>query len=204
MAAIFQIRRGTSNISISDGELYLHKGSGSIQFGSGSTPYNLLPLNAPANGDIILTGNITASSAYFSGDVAISGNLFLGNASNDTITAGGEFTSNLIPNPTNTYTLGSSTKIWKEVHATSISGAIAATNGVISGSSQIASSLPTGIVSGSSQINFTQLSGISNDIVSASTDSTNIDFTITNGNISANLKGGVVSGSSQVVVYLQT
>ena len=199
MAAIFQIRRGTSNISISDGELYLHKGSGSIQFGSGSTPYNLLPLNAPTKGDIILTGNITASNAYFSGDVAISGNLFLGNASNeDTITAGGEFTSNLIPNPTNTYTLGSSTKIWKEVHATSISGAIAATNGVISGSSQIASSLPTGIVSGSSQINFTQLSGISNDIVSASTDSTNIDFTITNGNISANLKGGVVSGSSQI------
>jgi hypothetical protein len=198
MAAIFQIRRGTSNITISDGELYLHKGSGSIQFGSGSTPYNLLPLNAPANGDIILTGNITASNAYFSGDVAISGNLFLGNASNDTITAGGEFTSNLIPNPTNTYTLGSSTKIWKEVHATSISGAIAATNGVISGSSQIASSLPTGIVSGSSQINFTQIGGISNDIVSASTDSTNIDFTITNGNISANLKGGVVSGSSQI------
>lgn len=47
MAAIFQIRRGETNISIADGELYLHKGSGSIQFGSGSTPYNLLPLNAP-------------------------------------------------------------------------------------------------------------------------------------------------------------
>jgi hypothetical protein len=204
MAAIFQIRRGTSNITISDGELYLHKGSGSIQFGSGSTPYNLLPLNAPTKGDIILTGNITASNAYFSGDVAISGNLFLGNASNDTITAGGEFTSNLIPNPTNTYTLGSSTKIWKEVHATSISGAIAATNGVISGSSQIIQSLPSGLVSGSSQINFTQIGGISNDIVSASTDSTNIDFTITNGNISANLKGGVVSGSSQIASVLDS
>ncbi len=204
MAAIFQIRRGTSNITISDGELYLHKGSGSIQFGSGSTPYNLLPLNAPVNGDINLTGNITASSAYFSGDVAISGNLFLGNASNDTITAGGEFTSNLIPNPTNTYALGSSTKLWKEVHATSISGAIAATNGVISGSSQVVESLPTGLVSGSSQINFTQIGGISNNIVSASTDSTNIDFTITNGNISANLKGGVVSGSSQIVSVLDS
>jgi hypothetical protein len=204
MAAIFQIRRGTSNITISDGELYLHKGSGSIQFGSGSTPYNLLPLNAPANGDIILTGNITASNAYFSGDVAISGNLFLGNASNDTITAGGEFTSNLIPNPTNTYSLGSYTKLWKEVHATSISGAIAATNGVVSGSSQIVESLPTGIVSGSSQINFTQIGGISNNIVSASADSTNIDFTITNGNISANLKGGVVSGSSQIASVLDS
>ncbi len=78
------------------------------------------------------------------------------------------------------------------------------TNGVISGSAQIAASLPTGIVSGSSQINFTQINGISNDIVSASTDSTNIDFTITNGNISANLKGGVVSGSSQIISVLDS
>jgi uncharacterized coiled-coil protein SlyX len=36
------------------------------------------------------------------------------------------------------------------------------------------------------------------NIVSASTDTTNVDITITNGNISANLKGGVVSGSSQI------
>ena len=205
MAAIFQIRRGTSNISIDDGELYLNKGIGSIQFGSGSTPVTLVRLDQPNSGSLNIGGNITASNAYFSGDVAISGNLFLGNASNeDTITAGGEFTSNLIPNPTNTYALGSSTKLWKEVHATSISGAIAATNGIISGSAQIAASLPTGIVSGSSQINFTQINGISNDIVSASTDSTNIDFTITNGNISANLKGGVVSGSSQIISVLDS
>jgi ABC-type transporter Mla subunit MlaD len=158
MAAIFQIRRGTTNESLSEGELYLHKGSGSLQFGSGSTNYNVLTLNAPVSGDVILTGNITASNAYFTGDVAISGNLFLGNASNDTITAGGEFTSNLIPNPTNTYSLGSSTKVWKEIHAASISGAIAATNGVISGSSQLNTSFEEKasethtLVSGSSQI----------------------------------------------------
>ena len=36
MAAIFQIQRGTTDISIHDGELYLHKGKGSLQFGSGS------------------------------------------------------------------------------------------------------------------------------------------------------------------------
>jgi hypothetical protein len=159
MAAIFQIRRGTTNVtSLTEGELYLHQGSGSLQFGSGSTNYNVLTLNAPVNGDVILTGNITASNAYFSGDVAISGNLFLGNATTDEITIGGEFQSNLIPNPTNTYSLGSSTKVWKEVHATSISGAIAATNGVISGSSQLglifeekASATHT-LVSGSSQV----------------------------------------------------
>jgi hypothetical protein len=204
MAAIFQIRRGTSNITISDGELYLNKGIGSIQFGSGSTPVTLVRLDQPNSGSLNIGGNITASSAYFSGDVAISGNLFLGNASNDTITAGGEFTSNLIPNPTNTYTLGSSTKIWKEVHATSISGAIAATNGVISGSSQIIQSLPSGLVSGSSQVNFTQLSNISSNIVSASSDTANVDIIISNGSISANLYGGVFSGSAQVVGILSS
>ena len=60
----------------------------------------------------------------------------------------------------------------------------------------------TTLVSGSSQINYTQLSGISANIVSASADSTTVDFTITGGSITANLIGGVVSGSSQVVGIL--
>ena len=38
MAAILKLRRGTSNASpsLDESELYLHQGSGSIQFGSGS------------------------------------------------------------------------------------------------------------------------------------------------------------------------
>ncbi len=151
MAAIFQIRRGETNISITDGELYLHKGSGSIQFGSGSTPYNLLPLNAPAYGDINLIGNISAS-----GDVRIGGNIYLGNAAADTIQALGQFTSNLVPN--GTIDVGTPSAYWRNVYATNISGAIAATNGVVSGSSQLtsvfeekASSTHT-LVSGSSQV----------------------------------------------------
>ena len=193
MAAIFQIRRGTSNETLTDGELYLHKGIGSIQFGSGSSNViTLLPLNAPVSGNINLIGNISAS-----GDVRIGGNIYLGDsAASDNISALGIFTTNLVPN--GTIDLGTNTAKWNNVYGNSIWGAISASNGVVSGSSQIASGLPTGTVSGSSQINFTQIGGISNDIVSASTDSTNIDFTITNGNISANLKGGVVSGSSQI------
>ena len=62
----------------------------------------------------------------------------------------------------------------------------------------------TGIVSGSSQVNYTQLSGISANIISASTDSSTVDFTITGGSITANLIGGVVSGSSQVVGILSS
>jgi hypothetical protein len=56
------------------------------------------------------------------------------------------------------------------------------------------------VVSGSSQINFTQLSGISANIISSSSDTSNVDMIITGGSISANLKGGVVSGSSQITI----
>ena len=58
-------------------------------------------------------------------------------------------------------TIGSST-------ATSFTGAIAATNGVISGSSQVTSLLPTGVVSGSSQITYASISSIPGGIVSGS------------------------------------
>jgi hypothetical protein len=53
-----------------------------------------------------------------------------------------------------------------------------------------------GVLSGSNQV----LGGT--NIVSASTNSTTVDFTITNGNITANLINGVVSGSSQVIGIL--
>ena len=145
MAAIFQIRRGTPNVSLAEGELYLHQGSGSIQFSSGSNTYNLLPLNAPAYGDINLSGSISAS-----GDVRIGGNIYLGNATADNISALGQFTTNLVPN--GTIDVGTISSPWTNVYATNVYGTIKATNGVVSGSSQIIQSLPSGLVSGSSQV----------------------------------------------------
>jgi hypothetical protein len=145
MAAIFQIRRGTSDISSSivDGELYLHKGKNSLQVSIGDgNPITLLALNTSSVGNINLTGNLSASNAYFSGDVAISGNLFLGNQTTDTITATGEFTSNLIPNPSNTYSIGSTSKVWKEIHATSFSGSFSGSiNGINEGISAFSTSV---------------------------------------------------------------
>ena len=57
-----------------------------------------------------------------------------------------------------------------------------------------------GVVSGSSQIDFTGLSNISANIISSSSDTANVDMIITGGSISANLKGGVVSGSTQITI----
>jgi hypothetical protein len=76
-------------------------------------------------------------------------------------------------------------------------------SGIISSSAQIDTLFNIdGIVSGSSQINFTQLSGISPNIISSSSDTSNVDMIITGGSISANLYGGVVSGSAQITGVL--
>jgi len=118
MAAIFQLRRGTSNVTLADGELYLHKGSGSIQFGSGSSNViTLLPLDVPAYGNVNLIGNISAS-----GDVRIGGNIYLGNASADNIQALGQFTTNLIPN--GTIDIGTTSAPWTNVYANRISASV--------------------------------------------------------------------------------
>ena len=84
--------------------------------------------------------------------------------------------------------------------------------GVVSGSSQVDadtianfdSNVKTKlddetVVSGSSQVNYSELSGIDNNIISASSDSSQVDMIINGGSISANLKGGVVSGSIQIL-----
>ena len=55
-----------------------------------------------------------------------------------------------------------------------------------------------GVVSGSSQVDYSALSGINNNIVSASTDTNQVDMIINDGSISANLKGNVISGSAQI------
>ena len=121
MAAIFQIRRGSGSVSLVDGELYLHKSSGSLQVGMGTTPITLARLDQPNSGSLNISGDITASSMFISGNLHISGNLILGNSGSDTITATGEFTSNLIPNPTDTYNLGSDTKRWGRMFVNSVS-----------------------------------------------------------------------------------
>ena len=84
--------------------------------------------------------------------------------------------------------------------------------GVVSGSSQVDADSITnfdsnvkdkldddGVISGSGQVNFTEIAGISGNIISSSTDSNQVDMIINGGSISANLKGGVISGSIQIL-----
>jgi hypothetical protein len=121
MAAILQLRRSTSNASpsLTEGELFLHNGVGSIQFGSGSVPvtYTLLPLNAPVAGNINLIGNITASNATLSGDIRIGGNIYLGDTlANDNINVNAQFSGSMIPQTNNVFDLGSNSAKWRNIY----------------------------------------------------------------------------------------
>jgi hypothetical protein len=106
-------------------------------------------------------GGISGSSLDITGNTKIDGNLVLGgnitigDATSDTITFGGEIASDIIPDPSNTYDLGSATNKFAEIHGTNIYGTINgdvnATNGVISGSAQllnVATDFGSGRVSG--------------------------------------------------------
>ena len=63
------------------------------------------------NDGIDITGDLTVS-----GDTTISGNLTFGNADDDNVSFTAEIDSDFVPNVTNTYTLGTSSKEWQDLH----------------------------------------------------------------------------------------
>jgi hypothetical protein len=73
MSGILGIKRGASNESLNDGELYLNKGINSVQIGSGSSILTLLPINKTISGDIILNGNVYADN--LTGSAALSASI---------------------------------------------------------------------------------------------------------------------------------
>jgi len=70
--------------------------------------------NLYVGGNAVITGTMTANG----------GTITLGNADTDNVSFGGEVNSDVIPDATNLYDLGSSSKKWAEVHATTLNGAL--------------------------------------------------------------------------------
>jgi hypothetical protein len=86
------------------------------------------------SGDIDLTGNITGSSTStgsfgylaVSGDTTIGGNLTFGDANTDFVSFSADITSDIIPNASDSYNLGSTGQRWNDVW---VSGSITANGG---------------------------------------------------------------------------
>jgi hypothetical protein len=93
----------TKQIFVGDGTT-----AGGVFVGPASSEALTLGGNLTLNGhDIVGTGNINIT-----GTVTATGNINLGNDDTDNVVFGGEVNSNIIPNTTDTYNLGSSTKKW--------------------------------------------------------------------------------------------
>ena len=125
--------------------------------------------------DITLTSAVCLGSAtqsfnkVYSCDVVLSGNVTLGDTAADDITVEGDLTSNLIPNASDTYNLGSVGQRWEDIYVDDIdsctlqvcnltSGRIvlAGTTGVVEDS---ASGVVTGVLTGSATITYTVTDG---------------------------------------------
>lgn len=106
---------------IVEGQLEYSVSKKTIVVGDGTTQIFGAKIDSTNSGSMHLSGDITASNASFSGDVSISGNLFLGNNTSDNINALGVFTSDLKPGTQNSYNIGSSGNEWLTVYANSIS-----------------------------------------------------------------------------------
>ena len=207
MAAILKIRRGTSASPVlTDGELFLNYTTKTIQFKSGSVVSNLLPLDKSISGDIILSGDITASNILLSGDltardVRLSGNIYLGDEiANDNIIVQASVSGSLIPSSSNEYDLGSETYKWKNlwVSTGSIDNISLPGSNIVSSSTQIsnygvfAELDGDNLVSSSQQIStygvFAELNG--DNLVSSSAQTI------------SHLEGsGIVSSSAQISGY---
>ena len=67
-----------------------------------------------------LAAAFDANTANFYGDVVIAGNITVGDANTDSITVSADFESNLIPNESTTYSLGTTGKNWLSLFADNI------------------------------------------------------------------------------------
>ena len=167
-----------------------------IVSGSSQIVSNLVSQNISVAGisgsSLDITGN-----AKIDGNVVIGGNITIGDQTTDTVAFSANLTSNIIPSASNTYDLGSDVKVFANVYATNLYGAIKATNGVVSGSSQILGG--SGLFSSSAQVNADSITNFDSNVKEKLNADTVVSGSsqITYANISS-IPAGIVSGSSQL------
>ena len=103
----------TAKVSnLTSGRVVLAGASGTIQ-DSGNLTFDGTKLTV--TGDQEITGNLKVD-----GNISLGGNITIGDNVLDTVTVTADFTSDLIPQATNTYNLGSSSYRWKKLFANAL------------------------------------------------------------------------------------
>lgn len=195
-----KFRRGTTaqqSGSLAFGEPYVNTTLGTLLIGG---PDGDIVLSATGTGSTGNFGPISGSGLDITGDANIHGNLTLGgnitigDSTTDNVSINADLSSSIIPDVTNAFDLGSTDKVYRNIYATSISGAIAATNGVVSGSSQVIGILDSlNTFSGSA---LTRLTALEVETTNLESFTSSINTTIKS-KLDAD---GVISGSSQITI----
>lgn len=85
-------------------------------YAQANAAYNAANLKLDIAGGTI-TGSLNVNNnLYVKGDISLDGNLVIGNANTDTINIVADFTSNLNPDVSNTFSLGTNAKQWKDIY----------------------------------------------------------------------------------------
>ena len=160
MAQVLKLKRtsvqgkvpSTSNLELGelaintyDGKLFFQKDDGILSIQSILVTDTLITGSLNLNGDITASNLLLNGSSTIDGDIYLGGNIYIGDSIADTISVSAQFSGSLTPDGDEYYDLGSSVKKWnnlwvKNVQATNVYGSINATNGIVSGSSQLTSS----------------------------------------------------------------
>ena len=199
MAAIIQLRRGSSPSSLSYGEPYINDDSASlvVRLSGSNDIITLAKLDQKNFGNLWIDGDLTASNISASGDIRIGGQLFLGDAAEDAVVIQGSLSSSLIPESGSTYNIGSSTKPWNNLHI----GQIFATTTVVTSSAQITA---FGFVSSSTDISSINSFTQSADQRLDSLESDSGSYLTSSGSVSYDditSKPTLLSGSAQITAF---
>ena len=116
---IYQNKLTIDSLDLENNVISSNETNANIEFNPNGTGTVEIFANTNVTGNIVATGNITAD-----------GNITIGDADTDNITFNAEINSDIIPDATNTYSLGSVSKQWADVRTQNFIGGTVTTDSI--------------------------------------------------------------------------
>lgn len=114
-ATVYHARLQVDSIEIRDNVISTIDSNANLELNPNGTGTVDIQSSTNITGDLDVSGNIRAV-----GNIQIDGNLIIGDSLTDTVTINASIRSDLIPEVTNTYDLGSERFAWRNVYANSV------------------------------------------------------------------------------------
>jgi len=123
-----KFRRGSTadkSGSLAFGEPYVNTTLGTLQVGGNSGDLTLATIGESSAANFLSVSASTfvsastlhiTNNAEIKGNLVLGGNITIGDQTSDTVAVNANLSSSLIPSITNTFDLGSATKIWKDIY----------------------------------------------------------------------------------------